>query len=49
MSYKIAFTKQFKKDYKLMLKQGRDISLLDDCILKLAVGEELSYQHRDHN
>ena len=37
----IAWTNQFKKDYKLALKRHLDINLLDDIIRKLAACEPL--------
>lgn len=46
--YNLKTTTQFKKDYKLALRRGLDISLLDDVIRKLASGEKLSEIHRDH-
>ena len=41
-------TSQFKKDYKLAMKRGLDISLLEDIIAKLALGESLPEKNRDH-
>lgn len=49
MSRQIIWTTQFKKDYKLALKRGLDIPLLDDCIRMLAAGKELASKFRDHN
>ena len=46
--YTLKFTNQFKKDYKLMIKQGKDISLLDNVIEKIQKGEKLAEQYRDH-
>ena len=46
--YTLKFTNQFKKDYKLMIKQGKDISLLDNVIEKLQKGEKLDNKYRDH-
>ena len=34
-------TSRFKKDYKLLMKQGADMSLLDDVIRLLSSGETL--------
>lgn len=47
-SYKIKFTSQFKRDYKLAKKRGKDIKLLDDIIVKLAAGEALPSNYYDH-
>ena len=33
--YTLKFTNQFKKDYRLMIRQGKDISLLDNVIEKI--------------
>lgn len=49
MSRQILWTTQFKKDYKLAEKRGLNITLLDDCIRMLAVGEKLPPEFRDHN
>ena len=49
MSREVVWTAQFKKDYKLADKRGRDIALLDDCIRLLAAGEVMAPKYRDHN
>jgi mRNA interferase YafQ len=41
-------TKQFKKDYKLAIKRGWDVSKLDHVIGKLAHGEVLPAKYKDH-
>ena len=46
--YTVKPTSQFKKDYKLAMKRGLDISLLEDIIAKLALGESLPEKKRDH-
>lgn len=46
--YTVKPTSQFKKDYKLAMKRGLDISLLEDIIAKLALGESLPGKNRDH-
>ena len=46
--YTVQPTSQFKKDYKLAMKRGLDISLLEDIIAKLALGESLPEKNRDH-
>ena len=38
MSYTVIWTSRFKKDYKLLMKQGADMSLLDDVIRLLSSG-----------
>ena len=49
MNRDIVWTSKFKKDYKLAMKQGKDISLIDDCIRKLAARIELEPKYRDHD
>ena len=44
----IHYSKQFKKDYKRMTKQGRDIALLDGILHRLIDGQALSPQQKDH-
>jgi len=41
-------TAKYRKDRKLMRKQGRDLSLLDSIIKKLQKREPLEAKHRDH-
>ena len=44
----VRWRSQFKKDYKRMMKQGRDISKLDYVIEELALPNPLPEQYRDH-
>ena len=46
--YKIKFTSAYKKNYKLILKRGYDITLLEDVILKLKDGITLEEKYHDH-
>lgn len=46
--FTVKTTKQFRKDYKLAIKRGREIDLLDKVIEILAVGGTLPETHRDH-
>lgn len=46
--YTIKTTTQFKKDYKLAMRRGKNISLLDDIILKLSMGIPLPIKNKDH-
>ena len=46
--FTVKFTTQFKKDYKLAMRRGLKIELLDEVIAKLARGEELPEKNRDH-
>ena len=47
-NYIVKVTSQFKKDYKLAMKRGLKISLLDEVITLLSKGEELPEKYRDH-
>ena len=46
--YTIKTTTQFKKDYKLAIRRGLNISLLDHIISQLANGIPLDRKHKDH-
>lgn len=46
--YNIKYTTQFKKNYKLAMRRGFDINLLDELIRKLASGETLPENYHDH-
>jgi len=46
--YKPQLTTKFKKDIRLLKKRGYNMSLLDNVIRKLANGETLPPQYRDH-
>ncbi|MBT9774923.1 type II toxin-antitoxin system mRNA interferase toxin, RelE/StbE family [Clostridium sp. MCC353] len=48
MKYRIVPSTKFKKDLKLAIKRGYDISLLNTVIEILANGETLSEKYRDH-
>lgn len=48
MKLDIVWTNQFKKEYKLAMKRGMKIELLDDIIRALSRGEALPEQNRDH-
>ena len=48
MEYTIERTSRFKREYKLIKKRGYDISLLKAVIEKLAKGEPLPAQNKDH-
>lgn len=48
MTYSVLWTTKFKKDYKLAIKKNLNISLLDDIIIKLSVGETLPTINKDH-
>lgn len=46
--YTVKPTTQFKKDYKLAIKRGLDIGLLEDVIARLAMGLSLPEKNKDH-
>lgn len=48
MKYAIERTSKFKKDYKNAIKRGLDIELLNNIIMKLANGEKLPEENKDH-
>ncbi len=46
--YSIDITSNFKKQYKKILKQGKDISKFVKVLEKLANGEKLEEKYKDH-
>ena len=46
--YTVKITTQFKKDYKLAMKRGLKIALLEDVVTALAMGESLPEKNNDH-
>ena len=48
MKYNVRFTTKFKKDFKLIQKQGKDLNRLYFVIEKIANAEELEKKYRDH-
>lgn len=49
MKYNIVSSTKFKKDLKLAIKRGYDISLLDEVIDILCNGRTLADKYRDHS
>lgn len=47
--YTVKPTTQFKKDFKLAMKRGLKIELLEKVITTLAMGEPLPDKHKDHS
>jgi mRNA interferase YafQ len=41
-------TKQFKQDFKKVLRRGKDLEKLKAIMAKLAAQENLDLKHRDH-
>jgi len=48
MKYGVRPTTKFKKDFKKVERQGRDLGKLRVVIEKLANGEKLDERYRDH-
>lgn len=46
--YVVKLTTQFRKDYKLAMKRGLKIELLERVIMLLAAGETLPEKNKDH-
>ena len=46
--YTVKPTTQFRKDFKLAVKRGLKIELLEEVIAALAMGKTLSEKHKDH-
>lgn len=46
--YVVKFTTQFRKDYKLAMKRGLKIELLERVVALLAAGESLPEKNKDH-
>lgn len=46
--YTVKFTTQFKKDYKLAIKRGLKIDLLEQVVASLADGITLPDKNKDH-
>lgn len=45
----VKLTTIFKKDYKMAMKRGRKLELLDKVITTLALGGNLPNENRDHD
>jgi mRNA interferase YafQ len=45
----VRYRSQFKKDYRLMMRRGKDMAALDEVIEELAVPNPLPESMRDHN
>jgi mRNA interferase YafQ len=48
MKYEIKFTTRFKRDSKLVARQGKDLAKLRDVVLKLADKVPLEERFHDH-
>ena len=47
--YEIAYTSKFKKQFKKILKQGKDERKLVDVLIILANGDVLDSKYKDHS
>ena len=48
VKYQIRYTSEFKKNYKKIKKQGKDVEKLKDIVIKLANGLELEEKYKNH-
>lgn len=48
MKYQVLLTSKFKKDFKLLRKQGKNTDKILAVIKKLARGESLDAKYKDH-
>ena len=48
MKYTVKFTSKFKRDYKLAIKRGYPIKLLEETISLIANGKTLPEKYMDH-
>ena len=46
--YQVQYTSRFKKEYKKVKRQGKDIEKFFEVLNKLANGEELEERYRNH-
>lgn len=48
VKYQIRYTSEFKKNYKKIKKQGKDVEKLKKVVSKLANGLELEEKYKNH-
>lgn len=48
MIYNVRYTTKFKKDLKLVTKQGKNLDKLYSVVEKIANGEKLEKKYQDH-
>ena len=46
--YELHITNGFKRDYKKIVKRGYDVSLLENVVDTLLIGEPLPEKNKDH-
>ncbi len=47
--YKIEFSCKYKQSYKLAIKRGLDVNMLNEVVKRLANGEKLEPKYHDHD
>lgn len=47
--YEVQYTSQFKKNFKKVLRQGKDEKKFIDVLEKIANGEKLDLKYRNHS
>ena len=47
--YEVQYTSQFKKNFKKVLRQGKDEKKFIDVLKKIANGEKLDLKYRNHS
>lgn len=47
--YSIEYSNRYKKSYKLAVKRGLDVSVLNSVVKTLAEGKRLDAKHKDHD
>ncbi|MDR2954393.1 MAG: type II toxin-antitoxin system YafQ family toxin [Prevotella sp.] len=48
MKYSLSVTTRFKKDLKKMIKQGQNLSLINEVVDSLLLGDVLMDKYKDH-
>lgn len=46
--YKVDYTSDFKKEYKKVKRQGKNLNKIKNVVEKLACGYDLEPQYKDH-
>jgi mRNA interferase YafQ len=46
--YSIEYSNRYKKSYKLAVKRGLDVNILNNVVKTLAEGKKLDKQYKDH-
>ncbi len=47
--YSIEYSNRYKKSYKLAVKRGLDVNILNNVVKALAEGKKLDKKHKDHS